>query len=194
LGNKSIELMFDADKQSSKSEGGVMKSANTFHKLVLMIFACALMGLHGDSVKAQSNEPLRLEFVGIGGGPPSVVALGDGTLIFKITALQGVTGHFAGTLTETITQVYPASDEEGLLPITTFWKLETTEGTIEGYYSGKFDHLKDGNHMIVEHGEILSVTGAYAQLYQATVSYQAVLGSDHMAITGSLTIYRRNKR
>lgn len=172
-----------------------MKSANTLLKIIFfVILASALMGSLGYSVKAQSNEPLRLEFVGIGGGPPNVVVLGDGTVIFKITAVQGVTGDLTGTLTERITQVYPASDEEGLLPITTLWKLVTPEGTIEGYYTGKFDHLKDGNHMIIEHGEILSVTGVYADLYQATVSYKAVLGPDHMTIAGTLTIHRRNKR
>ncbi|HET9532841.1 MAG TPA: hypothetical protein VFQ92_20975 [Blastocatellia bacterium] len=172
-----------------------MKSANTLlKKLFLVILTGALMGSPGDSVKAQSNEPLRLEFVGIGGGPPDVVVLGDGTVIFKITAIQSATGDLTGTLTERITQVYPASDEEGLLPITTFWSLVTTEGTIEGYYAGKFDHLKDGNHMIIEHGEILSVTGAYAALYQATVTYKAVLGPDHMTIAGTMTIRSRNKR
>jgi hypothetical protein len=164
-----------------------------FRLIFAVILFCALMGWVGDSVNAQGRKPLRLEFVGIGGGPPNVEVLPDGTLIFKITVTQAVTGDLTGTLTERITQVYPLSDEDGLLPITTIWKLETSEGTIEGYYSGKFDHLNDGTHRITEHGEVLSVTGAYVDLYQATVSYQAVLGSDHMTTSGSLTI-RRNRR
>lgn len=165
-----------------------------FRLFFALILFCALMGWYGDSVKAQGKKPLRLEFVGIGGGPPNVVVLPDGTVIFKLTAIDGVTGDLTGTLTERVTQVYPVSEEDGLLPISTLWKLETAEGTIEGYYSGKFDHLNDGNHMITEHGEILSVTGAYVDLYQATVSYRAVLGPDHMTISGSLTIRRNNRR
>ena len=165
-----------------------------FRLIFAVILFCALMGSFGVSVNAQGKKPLRLEFVGIGGGPPNVEVLPDGIVIFKLTAIDGVTGDLTGTLTERVTQVYPASEEDGLLPISTLWKLETAEGTIEGYYSGKFDHLNDGNHKITQHGEILSVTGAYVDLYQATVSYRAVLGPDHMTISGSLTIRRNNRR
>ena len=80
-----------------------------------------------------------------------------------------------------------------MLPITTTWKLQTATGTIEGYYTGEFQDMRDGSHLLIEHGEVLSVTGAYANLYQAKVSYQAVLLSDHATISGVLTIHPREK-
>lgn len=122
-----------------------------------------------------------------------MVVLSDGTVIFKVTVFESVTGDLSGTLTEKITQVYPLSEEDGLLPITTAWKLVTAEGTIEGYYSGEFQHMRDGDHFITQHGEVLSVTGEYVNLYQGRVSYQAVLGPDHMTVSGTVNIYQREK-
>lgn len=172
-----------------------MKSANTLSKLlVLATLFFGLVWSPGPSVMAYANKTLDLEFVAAGGGPPDVTVLGDGTVIFKITVTQSVSGDLSGTLTEAITQVFPASEEEGLLPITTFWKLETADGTMEGYYSGKFRHLSDGSHAITQHGEVLSVTGHYVDFYQAEVSYRAALGADHMTIAGALTIHQVNRR
>lgn len=173
-----------------------MKSTKTLVRSLVWIFLSAgLLGLPATSVGgAQGNRPINLQFVGAGGGPPSVVVLGDGTLIFKITVFESITGDLTGTLTERVTQVYPVSEENGLLPITTSWTLQTAEGTIEGYYSGEFHHMHDGNHVITQHGEVLSVSGAYASLYQAKVSYQAVLLADHMTISGTMTIHPREKR
>lgn len=162
--------------------------------LVLTILSCLLMGSYSNSSLAQGNQPLKLDFVAGGGGPPNVTVLGDGTVIFKVTALESVSGDLTGTLTEKITQVYPLSDEDGLLPVTTSWTLQTAAGTIEGYYSGTFMHMHDGTHMITQHGEILSVTGAYADLYQAKVLYQAVLLADHMTVSGTISIQPRAKR
>lgn len=159
------------------------------------IFLLLFVGSFEPLVNAQDNQPLKLDFVGAGAaGPPSVVVLGDGTLIFKLTAFESVTGDLTGTLTEKITQVYPVTEENGLLPITTSWKLETANGTIEGYYSGLFQHMQSGDHMITQQGEILSVTGAFVNLYQARVQYQAVLLADHMTVSGTLTIHPSEKR
>jgi hypothetical protein len=152
-----------------------------------------MMGSFSSSALAQGNQPLKLDFVAAGGGPPSVVVV-DGTVIFKITAIESVSGDLTGTLTESITQVYPLTDEEGLLPITTSWTLQTSAGTIKGYYTGTFMHMQDGTHLITQHGEILSVTGEYADLFQATVLYQAVLQADHMTVAGTIAIHSRERR
>jgi hypothetical protein len=91
-----------------------MKSANTFSKMLFLATLCyALAGSLGPSVMADGNRTLDLEFVAAGGGPPDVVVLGDGTVIFKITVTQNVSGDLSGTLTEKLTQVFPASEEEG---------------------------------------------------------------------------------
>lgn len=172
-----------------------MKSMKPLSRLFLLaITSCVLVASLEGSASAQGNQPINLDFVGVGGGPPNVVVLADGTVIFKVTVIEAVSGELTGTLTERVTQVYPLSDEDGLLPITTFWKLETAEGTIEGYYGGEFNHLRSGDHMITQHGEVLSVTGAYVSLYQAKVSYKAVLLADHMTISGAITIHPREKR
>ncbi len=172
-----------------------MKFLNHLVKISLLaILSLVLLGSFGRSVNAQVNQPLKLDFVGAGGGPPSVVVLGDGTLIFKITVFESVTGDLTGTLTEKITQVYPVTEENGLLPITTSWKLVTADGTIEGYYSGLFQHMQNGDHFITQQGEVLSVTPAYVNLYQARVSYQAVLLGDHMTVSGIMTIHPTEKR
>jgi hypothetical protein len=172
-----------------------MRSTITLFRIFSLVFLSVLLSaLPASSVSAQANRPVNLQFVAAGGGPPNVVVLGDGTLIFKITVFESVTGDLAGTLTEKVTQVYPVSEENGLLPITTTWELQTAEGTIEGYYSGEFQHLQDGTHFIMQHGEVLSVTGAYVSLYQAKVSYKAVLLADHMTVSGSMTINPREKR
>lgn len=172
-----------------------MKFGNHLVRIsILAILSLVLMGLFERSVNAQSNQPLKLDFVGIGGGPPNIEILGDGTVIFKITVFESVTGDLTGTLTENITQVYPVTEENGLLPITTSWKLVTADGTIEGYYSGLFQHMQSGEHFITQQGEVLSVTPAYVNLYQARVSYQAVLLGDHQTISGALTIHPTEKR
>jgi hypothetical protein len=54
--------------------------------------------------------------------------------------------------------------------------------------------MQDGTHVITQHGEVLSVTGEYVSLYQAKVSYQAVLLADHMTVSGTITIHPREKR
>jgi hypothetical protein len=160
--------------------------------LVLPIFAA--VGSTGGPVEAEGQKSINLQFVDAGGGPPSVVVLADGTVIFKITVIQTVSGDLTGTLTESITQVYPISEENGLLPIATHWRLDTYDGSMEGYYSGKFMHLQDGSHEITEHGEVLSVTGAYVDFYLAIVTYRATLAANHMTAAGSLTFQSRNSR
>ena len=171
-----------------------MKSTKALFRITFSLFLfLVLSGLLASPSSAQVNKPLKMQFVAAGGGPPNVVVLGDGTVIFKITALESVSGALTGTLTEKITQVYPLSAEDGLLPVTTTWKLETTDGTIEGYYAGEFQHMNDGTHFIIQSGEVLSVTGAYAGLYWAKVSYQAVLLADHMTVSGIITIHPREK-
>jgi hypothetical protein len=166
-----------------------------FRNFSLAILSLVLTGLFAPSVNAQANQPLNLSFVGAGAaGPPSVVVLGDGTLIFKVTVFENVSGDLTGVLTEKITQVYPVTEENGLLPVTTSWKLVTADGTIEGYYSGLFQHMQTGDHMITQHGEVLTVTGAYVKLYQAKVDYKAILLADHMTVSGVLTIHPNEKQ
>ena len=153
--------------------------------LVLSLSPCAIAG--------QPPQPLHLSFETIGGGPPDVEVLPDGTIVFKASPVEAISGDLTGTLTEKLTQVYPAAEEDGVLPIATIWELVTASGTMKGYYSGTFVHLKDGTHRIVQVGEVLSVTGAYAEFYEATVVYKGSLNASHMFAAGRITILPRNK-
>lgn len=173
-----------------------MSSRNALFRILFPVFLFAVLsGLAPAGVGAQGNRPVNLQFVGNGvEGPPNVDVLSDGTVIFKVTVFETITGDLIGDLTEEITQVYPLSEENGLLPVTTSWSLQTADGTISGYYSGEFHHMQDGSHLVMQHGEVLSVTGAYVGLYQAKVSYQAVLLADHMTVSGTITILPREKR
>ena len=138
-------------------------------------------------------KPLHLSFQTVGGAPPDVQVLADGTIVFKAFPVEGVSGDLSGTLNEQLTQVFKASDEDGVLPITTIWELVTSAGTIKGYYSGTFVHLQDGTLRIVQVGEVLSVTAAYAQLFQARVVYEASLSASHTFAEGRITILPRSK-
>lgn len=140
-------------------------------------------------VPATAGPPLNLTFEELGGGPPEIEVV-DGTVVFKITPVQSVSGDLTGTLTEKITQVFPAWDDDHT-PIAAIWTLETPDGTIEGSYSGTFQHLPDGSHLILQRGTVLSVTGAYADLFLARVNYRAVLAPNHFNIAGRMSIVPR---
>ncbi|MBZ5627160.1 MAG: hypothetical protein LAQ69_52075 [Acidobacteriia bacterium] len=138
------------------------------------------------------TRPIWLAFTDAGSdGPPQIQTLAGGNVLFRITTIQKLSGDLQGKLTERITQLYPAADEGGSLPISTLWKIETAQGTIEGYYSGTFTHAQDGRHGIFQYGEVISASGAYTYLYRAEVLYSAVLETDHLSINGGLTIRKR---
>lgn len=119
-----------------------------------------------------------------GGGPPSIRVV-SGLVLFKLNTVQAVSGSIQGDLSERITQVFSAGQDTGLLPITTIWKMKTAQGTIEGYYSGIFNHLGNGTHVIHQRGEIITVPSAYIHLYRAEVFYRANLSADHMKLTNA---------
>jgi hypothetical protein len=138
------------------------------------------------------TRPIYLEFTDAGSeGPPQIETLPGGNVLFRLTSIQKLSGGLQGKLTERITQLYPAVDEDGSLPISTLWKIETSNGTLEGYYSGIFTHAPDGRHGILQFGEVISASGAYSYLYRAEVVYSAVLERNHLTVKGGLTIRKR---
>jgi hypothetical protein len=135
--------------------------------------------------------PLIVHLKDAGGEPPAAEVLPDGTILLKVDTVDTAKGDLKGTFSEHITQVYSQADEFGFMAITSYWTLNTPNGTIEGYCSGQFNHLPGFKHDIQMHGEVLSVTGAYVDLYRAEVFYKAALKADHMSMTGTLTIAPR---
>lgn len=148
---------------------------------LLFLFSINLLA---HSTQAQSPELLVVRIGNaIGGGPPLVTVV-KGKTLFKINTAFAVSGSIQGELSERITQVFAESQgDDGLLPITTVFKIKTAKGVIEGYYSGFFNHRRDGSHFIEQRGEILIVPPAYIHLYRTEVFYQATLSSNHLILS-----------
>ncbi len=113
--------------------------------------------------------------------PPTLDFTADGQiLVFKVNPVGTVTGDLEGTFVQRITQVEPTDEVPAinlLQEIATFFTIETEEGVIEGYYSGPFYFSEETfpDPVSHQHGQILSVTSAYADLYLADVFYDGVV-------------------
>lgn len=116
-----------------------------------------------------SSEPVVLEFSSGAAGPPTVEPLTDGRMTFRIQAAGEVSGALEGSLSALVSEV-TAMPSPPLHPVTVMFTLETKDGTLEGFYAGSL-YLAEGSDQAVIHasGMILSVSGAYANLYLADV-------------------------
>ncbi len=123
-------------------------------------------------------------------GPPAINAVPGQNVFFRITIVENILGDLQGKLTERFTQIHPA-DNERTMPIATLWKIETADSTPEGHYSGIYKMYPDGRTAILQSGEILLVTRAYAHLYRAEVFYGAKLNADKTAVDGWISIRKR---
>jgi hypothetical protein len=112
-------------------------------------------------------------------------------IVFNITTSGDLTGDLSGTLTQHITQVVP-DPEPALEPITALFTIETSKGKIEGYLSGSFYTPQPGdNATMMQHGQIISVTGDYANLYLADVYLDCVVTMENgigVAAEGNISI------
>ena len=160
--------------------GKTFSFASAGRFLLLLLLSINLLT---GQIQAQTAELLIVRIgEGVGGGPPLVTVV-NGKTLFKTNPVSSVSGSIQGELSERIIQVFVESQGDGLLPITTFFKIKTAKGVIEGYYSGFFNHRSDGSHFIEQRGEILIVPPAYIQLYRAEVFYQANLSPDHLTLS-----------
>ncbi len=116
-----------------------------------------------------SSEPVVLEFSSGAAGPPTVEPLTDGRMTFRIQAAGEVSGALEGSLSVLVSEV-TAMPSPPLHPVTVMFTIETEEGTLEGFYAGSL-YLAEGSDQAAIHasGLILSVSGAYADLYLADV-------------------------
>lgn len=116
-----------------------------------------------------AGEPLVLEFFVGAAGPPDFEPLTDGRLVFKVEAEGSVSGAFEGTMRSAITEVNPDPPIFQGLSIT--FTIETEDGVLEGYYTGTIYHPEPDAPIatVHAHGQILSVSGAYADLFLADV-------------------------
>lgn len=116
-----------------------------------------------------SGQPVVLEFSTGAAGPPSIEPLTDGRMTFRIMAAGEISGAFTGSISVSVSEV-TAMPSPPLHPVTVMFTIETEDGVIEGYYAGSL-YLAEGSDSASIHaaGQILSVSGAYADLYLADV-------------------------
>jgi hypothetical protein len=122
-----------------------------------------------------SSEPVVLEFSSGAAGPPTVEPLADGRMTFRIQGAGEVSGAFAGSISVLVSEV-TAMPSPPLHPVTIMFTIETQDGTLEGFYVGHL-YLAEGSDQAVIRGSgsILSVSGAYADLYLADVAVSSTV-------------------
>lgn len=116
-----------------------------------------------------SAEPVVLEFSTGAAGPPIIEPLTDGRMTFRIMAAGEISGAFTGSISASVSEV-TAMPSPPLHPVTVMFTIETEQGMIQGYYAGSL-YLAEGSDSASIHaaGQILSVSGAYVDLYLADV-------------------------
>lgn len=137
--------------------------------LLLLMLTMVVLGQDVEPVEpfALSSEPVILEFSTGATGPPTVKPLTDGRITFRISVAGEVTGTINGEITGQVSEVHA---NPGFHPVTVMFTIETEQGTVEGFYIGNL-YLAEGSDRssINASGKILSVSGAYADLYLADV-------------------------
>lgn len=142
---------------------------------------------------ALSGAPVMLDFNTGAAGPPTVEPLTDGRVTFRIAVAGEVSGDIVGGISGRVSEAYPAT--QAFHFSTVMFVIETEQGVIEGYYAGSF-HLQEGASSadIIASGKILSVSGAYADLYLADVfvtSQVQFVDGRSVGESGTMTIAAR---
>jgi hypothetical protein len=116
-----------------------------------------------------SSEPVVLEYSLGAAGPPMIEPLTDGRMTFRIQGAGEVSGALEGSISALISEV-TAMPSPPLHPVTIMFTLETEDGTLDGFYAGSLYLAEGSDHAAIHgYGRILSVSGAYADLYLADV-------------------------
>ncbi len=142
-----------------------------------------------------SNEPVILEFSTTGtAGPPTIEPLTDGRMTFRITGIGEVSGALQGSISARVSEVTPMPSP-AFHAVSVMFTIETEDGVIEGFYAGSFHRSAEGDQAVINaSGLILSVSGAYADLYLAEVFVtSAVQFVDGRSVgeSGTMTIAAR---
>lgn len=144
-----------------------------------------------------STQLLVLEFSTTPTGPPDLEPLSQNRQVFKIDATGPVKGALVGKMSASVTEVHavPPPKHHG---IAISFTLETEQGTIEGYYSGSIHIVEGGRRALINgYGQILSVTGVYADLFLAEVFVSSEVARVDGRATGAkgwMTISPRQSR
>jgi hypothetical protein len=166
--------------------------------LVALLFGVTAIALAQDTAPIAplvlSASPVVLEYTLGAAGPPTIEPLTDSRMTFRIQAAGEVSGDVEGSLSAAVSEV-TAMPSPALHPVTVSFTIETEHGMLSGFYAGSL-YLPDGADAasIDAAGLILSVSGAYADLYLAEVyvdsSVQFVDGRS-VGESGAMTIVAR---
>jgi sugar lactone lactonase YvrE len=152
----------------------------------VLLAACAT--ILGSSAWAQPKTPptLILTLANPNGGPKTRETQPDGTIAERMEFTQPVTGDLNGMYTERTTQTFAPGNEEGLAQITTFWKIETSAGTLEGFYFGIWDRSQNLPRISQESGFVLAASRAYSAYQQKEVGYRFLANTSGARATVTL--------
>jgi len=137
----------------------------------LLMLTAPVVAQESDTTEplALSEQLLVLEFSTQNASEPTFDMLNDGRAVFAITASGPVAGDLEGTLTLNVNQVVNIP-ETPLDTLAVTFTIETADGRIEGYYTGSLFGTAGGSALTSNgSGQILSVTGVYADLFLADV-------------------------
>lgn len=156
----------------------------TLNVLTCLAIVCMVLVT---SVPASAQDPDRTEAMQLSGhivklqyeirpaGPPLIEMVSDNRVVFSIQTSGAISGDLQGTLTTRITEVHPEQPPAHQW-ITSVFVIETEAGRIEGFYTGTI-HRPEGADSAELHarGQVLSVSGAFADLFRAEVYVQATV-------------------
>jgi transcriptional regulator with XRE-family HTH domain len=150
---------------------------------------------------ALAQKVLTMHFESAAIAPSTSEILADNRMLCKIQAAGRLTGDLSGHLRQDIVQLSPRQSDsrEPLVPTTTQFIIETADGVVKGYCTGFFSEAQDGTYAkMQQHGQVLSVTAAYADLFAANVFYRSEIplvkgagGNEGSQDRGTLTIAPR---
>ena len=140
-------------------------------QLIYAVFVTAAFLPNGWS-QTSANGPISIIVSDPAGGDPTRQTLPGGTIAVRTELSQPVTGDLTGMLTERSTQVFSTADGQGLIRITTLWRLKTQTGSLEGYYSGLRNRAASGTRDSVQQCAVTAVSQAYTAYYQAGITYR----------------------
>jgi hypothetical protein len=146
--------------------------------LLVLTGSVFAQGLETTDPLAFSGHLLVLEFTTQNASEPHFEMLNDGRAVFTVTAAGSVSGDLDGTVTLNVNQVV-SIPEVALDSLAVTFTIETDLGRIEGYYVGSL-YLSAGASALTSNGsgQILSVTGVYADLFLAEVFLSGQIAPD----------------
>jgi hypothetical protein len=175
-----------------------MQSIRSIKRAVFLVIVLALafgvvagVGAHEGDEAITGARPLTLEFSTELTAEPSFDFLEDGRIVFNAKTAGALSSGLEGTLSQNVTQVV-YTPEPPAEPITTSFRIETADGWIEGYVSGYFYREPGQDASVQQHGQVLSVSAAYADWFLADVFFDSIVlinENTPLGDTGTMTLF-----